>query len=53
MLISRMELELNSGPKMKNAASDAPCLADILKKDELAKVKKGEQKTARSVGGIQ
>ncbi len=47
-----MKLELNSGPKMKNAASDAPCLADILKKDELAKVKKGEQKTARSVGGI-
>ena len=27
-----MKLELNSGPKMKNAASDAPCLADILKK---------------------
>jgi hypothetical protein len=55
MLMSRMRLELNSGPRMKNAARDAPCapcLAYILRKDELAKVKKGEQKTPRIVGGV-
>ncbi len=39
---------------MKNAAKDAqcaPCLAYTLTKDELAKVKKGELKMPRIVGG--